>query len=74
MSTPRLSTPPYSKHLSRDQRLQVQTLRLAGYKYKYIANLLNITARQVAHAATSNQVTPKKRSSCPQTLTDAQIN
>jgi transposase len=69
-STPRA----HSQHLSRDQRLQVQTLRLAGHPYKYIANLLKITERQVAWAATSSQVTPKRRSGRPQTLTDSQTD
>jgi hypothetical protein len=50
------STP--TLHLSRDQRLQVQTLRLAGQTYTQIADLLSITYRQVAYSATSKRVTP----------------
>jgi hypothetical protein len=70
----RPSTPIYNQHLSRDQRLQVQTLRVAGHTYKYIADLFKITERQVAYAVTSNQVTPKRRSGRPQTLTNAQAD
>jgi transposase len=75
MSTRPSTLPPaHSQHLTRDQRLQVQTLRLAGHTYQYIANLLHITERQVAWAATSNQVTPKHRAGRPRTLTEAQID
>jgi transposase len=52
----------------------VQTLRLASHTYQNIANLLGITERQVAYASTSEQVTPKRRSGRPRTLTDAQVD
>ncbi|KAF2176441.1 hypothetical protein K469DRAFT_760358, partial [Zopfia rhizophila CBS 207.26] len=63
-----------TKHLTRDERLQVQTLHLAGHSIQSIAALLNFTQRQVQYAAASQRVTPKKRSGRPQTLTSAQID
>jgi hypothetical protein len=75
---PRPSTPPacsdHSQHLTRDQRLQVQTLRLAGHTHKFIADLLKITERQVGYAIASEQVTPKRREGRPRTLTEAQVD
>ena len=68
------STPTHSYHLSRDQSLQVKTLRLAGHTYQYIAKLLRITKRQVEWAATRSQVTPRHRAGRPRTLTDAQVD
>jgi transposase len=73
-TTPPVPSTPHSRHLSRDERLQVQTLRLASHTYQNIANLLGITERQVAYASTSEQVTPKRRSGRPRTLTDAQVD
>ncbi|KAF2260712.1 hypothetical protein CC78DRAFT_536196 [Lojkania enalia] len=63
-----------SAHLTRDERLQCQTLRLAGHTHKYIANLLNLTERQVGYVIASEQVTPKKRPGRPRILTDAQVD
>jgi transposase len=68
------STPPHHRYLSRDERLQVQTLRLAGHTHRFIANLLGITERQVSYAIASEQVTPKRRDGRPRTLTKAQID
>ncbi|KAF2702993.1 hypothetical protein K504DRAFT_350528, partial [Pleomassaria siparia CBS 279.74] len=51
--------------LTRDQRLQVRTLLLAGYYQDFIANLLGITRRQVSYAIASNYVTPIRRPSRP---------
>ncbi|KAF2187636.1 hypothetical protein K469DRAFT_103237 [Zopfia rhizophila CBS 207.26] len=65
---------PHTKHLTRDECLQVQTLHLAGHPIRSIAALLNFTQRQVQYAAASQRVTPKKRSGRPQTLTSAQID
>jgi hypothetical protein len=45
---------PRHKYLNRDQRLQIQTLRLAGHTYAFIASLLNFTERQVAYASPTN--------------------
>lgn len=67
-STPRLS------HLSRDQRIQVQTLRLAGHSIKNIANLLSFTERQVQYAAATERVTPKKHTGRRSQLSDAQVD
>ena len=72
MSTP--STPPQRRHLSRDERLQVQTLHLARHSQAEISRLLNISRRQVAYAIASEHVTPQKRNGRPRKLTDAQIN
>lgn len=65
---------PRHHYISRDQRLQARTLRQAGHSYTFIATQLGITERQVAYACTRNQVTPKKRTGRPKTLTDAQID
>ena len=54
---------PHSSHLLRDQRIQIQTLRLAGHSIKDIANLLSFTERQVQYAAAAERVTPKKHTS-----------
>ncbi|OAG04261.1 uncharacterized protein CC84DRAFT_1219462 [Paraphaeosphaeria sporulosa] len=72
MSPP--STPPRHRYLSRDERLQAQTLHLAGHTQTFIANLLGFSRRQVAYAIASNRVTPKKRSGRPRKLTDAQVD
>ena len=52
----------------------MQTLRLAGHTYRFIANLLGITERQVGYALASEQVTPRRREGRPQTLTEAQVD
>jgi transposase len=72
--TPTPSTPPHHRYLSRDERLQVQTLHLAGHTQTFIANLLGITRRQVSYAIASERVTPKKRHGRPSSLTDAQVD
>ena len=64
-STPRLS------HLSRDQRIQVQTLRLAGHLIKDITNLLSFTERQVQYTVTTERVTLKKHISRHSQLSNA---
>ncbi|KAF2790251.1 hypothetical protein K505DRAFT_251616 [Melanomma pulvis-pyrius CBS 109.77] len=71
MSTPSTPPPPRHRYLSRDERLQAQTLHLAGHTQTFIANLLGFSRRQVAYAITSNRVTLKKRSGRPRNLTDA---
>jgi hypothetical protein len=60
--------------LTRDQRLQVRTLRLAGHTYPFISNLLSISERQVAIVVTNERVTPRKRTGRPPTLTSEEID
>jgi transposase len=72
MSPP--STPRHTPHLSRNQRLQVQTLSLAGHDHQYIADLLKISVRQVGYAIHAKRVTPKKRTGRPRQLTNDQID
>ncbi|KAF1944317.1 hypothetical protein EJ02DRAFT_98700 [Clathrospora elynae] len=43
-------TPRHTLHLSRDQRIQVQTLSLAGHNHQHIEDLLRISVRQVGYA------------------------
>ena len=59
------STPPRHRYLTRDERLQCQTLRLAGHKQEFIADLLGFTRRQVGYALASERVTPKKHKGRP---------
>ena len=59
------STPPRHRYLTRDERLQCQTLRLAGHKQEFIADLLGFTRRQVGYALASKRVTLKKRKGRP---------
>lgn len=72
MATP--STPPHSSHLTRDERLQVQTLHMAKHSIKDICSLLKFTRRQVTYAIASDRVTPKKRTGRPPKLSDAQVD
>jgi transposase len=65
---------PRSSHLSRDQRIQIQTLRLAGHSIKDIANLLGFTERQVQYAAAAERVTPKKHTGRRPQLSNAQVD
>ncbi|KAF2276666.1 uncharacterized protein EI97DRAFT_432911 [Westerdykella ornata] len=58
MSAP--CTPPQRRHLSRDKRLQVQTLHLTWHTQTEISRLLNISRRQVAYAIASERVTSRK--------------
>ncbi|KAF1934681.1 hypothetical protein EJ02DRAFT_461008 [Clathrospora elynae] len=73
MTTPP-STPRHHRYLTCNERLQVQTLRLAGHTHKFIANLLQILERQVAYAIAQEGVTPKHRKGRPVTLSEAQVN
>ncbi|ENI05379.1 hypothetical protein COCC4DRAFT_195066 [Bipolaris maydis ATCC 48331] len=63
---------PKRKQLSRDQRLQIHTLRQARFTYKQIATQLNVTYRSVQYAL-SVPVTPQKRSGRPPALSPKQI-
>ena len=70
------STPPTRQKrqdLTRDQRLQVLTLRSAGWTYEKIANHLKITHRQVQTACQSEHPTPVKRKGRNPTLNPQQI-
>jgi transposase len=58
--------------LTRDQRLQVRTLRDIGWTYSRIASHLNCTERQIQTACTSEQTTPKKRDGRPTLLSNEQ--
>jgi transposase len=73
MAQPEPSTPRH-RYLTRDERLQVQTLRLAGHKHSFIAHLLSITERQVSYALASERVTPTKRTGRPRKLSSTQID
>lgn len=54
-STEPVSNVPKRKQLTRDQRLQIHTLRKAGHSYEFIVDFFKpdkVTFRQVAYAAT----------------------
>lgn len=68
------STPPHHRYLSRDKRLQVQTLSLASYTQNFISDFLEVTCRQVGYALASEHVTPIKRTGRPWKLNDAQAD
>ena len=53
------TTPTHQTELSRDIRLQAQTLRDIGWKYSSIAEFLKISLRQVQYACT-HRPTPQK--------------
>ena len=63
------STPPIQRFknpdLTRDERLQVQTLRNAGFSYDQIVQQLGFTYNQVGHACRAPNATLKKRSGRP---------
>ena len=61
------------RQLSRDQRLQVQTLRDHGLTYTAITKELGITLRQVQWAC-SHQVTPKRHTGQPTVLSQEQTD
>jgi transposase len=67
------STPLRTHQTTRDQRLQVQTLRDAGLTYNEIHQQLDLTFRQIQHAI-SHRVTPKKRKGRPSLLTQEEID
>ena len=73
-STPQHSSRSSSKHLTRDERIRVQTLRRIGWKHKAIALHLGITTRQVEHSLSSKRVTPKKRTGRRSQLTEEQVD
>jgi hypothetical protein len=76
-SSPLRMTPPSTPHhryLSRDERLQVQTLHMVGHSQAFISSVLGITRRQVSYFIAAKQITLKKRSSRLPKLTDAQVD
>jgi hypothetical protein len=71
--TPPTPQTPHHTYLSRDERLQAQTLRLAGHSYADISRIMGFTQRQVQHACQSDRPTPKKRIGRPNFLTEEQV-
>ncbi|KAF1936268.1 hypothetical protein EJ02DRAFT_359500, partial [Clathrospora elynae] len=59
--------------LSCDERLQIQTLQLAGYTQAFIQDLLGFSCQQIGYTIACEQVIPKKRSGWPPKLTYAQV-
>jgi transposase len=60
------------QEMSRDQRLQVQTLRTAGLSQREVSLQLNLTRDQVRYAA-SHPPTPSRRSGRPGILSQEEI-
>jgi DNA-binding transcriptional MerR regulator len=57
---------------TRDQRLQIQTLRDAGFTYNQIREQIDITLNQIQYAL-QYRITPQKRSGRPPFLTPEEI-
>ena len=69
MSTPASPTTPRSRsQLSRDQRVQIYTLRGLGFTHLAIGNQLGITERRVQYDLARQCLTPKKRNGRPHAL------
>ncbi len=64
---------PHTRHSTRDERLQVQTLRNAGLNYSQIRAQLGLTLHQIAYAV-QHRITPKKRKGRPTILTQQEID
>ena len=62
---------PKKQQLTRDQRVQIQTLREIGWTYKQIANHVHVTLRQVQVACIGPR-TPQKRRGRPPIITEEQ--
>jgi hypothetical protein len=58
---------------TRDERLQVQTLRRAGLSYSQIQEQLSLTPHQIAYAV-NHPTTPKKRKGRPSMLSQEEID
>ena len=71
---PSPSIPHHTKHLSRDQRLQIQTLRKVGFKLKEINEALGFSFYQIQNACRASRPTPKKRSGRPPVLDHEQVD
>lgn len=72
-------TPKSCRHcvpdLTRDERLQVKTLRAAGFTLREIESLLKITPNQAQYAAFhAHPVTPRKKTGRPPLLTKEQAD
>jgi ketohexokinase/beta-glucosidase len=63
-----------STHLTRDQRLQIQTLRDIKWTHKAIATHLNVTERQVEYSLSQEHVTPKKKTGRKSTLSERDVD
>ncbi|RPA78956.1 hypothetical protein BJ508DRAFT_200594, partial [Ascobolus immersus RN42] len=61
------------RHLSRDLRMQVHTLRSIGWTHKEIANKLKCSVSQVQYTLTG-PVTPKKRKGRPGKLSEDRVD
>ena len=62
------STPKKQSDLTRDQRIQVTTLREIGWSYEQIAKHLGITIRQVQYSCTAGRPTPQKKNCGPRSI------
>ena len=60
-------------HLSRDERLQVLTLRSKNLSYNQIAVRLGITKNQVHYTIDQGHPTPKKKTGRPPLLDEDQV-
>lgn len=65
-------TTPKRRKLTRDQRLQIITLRGVGITYANIANHLHVTERAVQYTLEAGHPTPSKSSGRPLKLNVAQ--
>jgi transposase len=70
---PQIPPSASTSYSTRDQRLQIQTLRDIGLTYRQIHEQLGLTHRQIRYAI-SHRVTPKKRSGRPSILTQEEVN
>nr|AEH41521.1 hypothetical protein [Endocarpon pusillum] len=72
-SLPPSPPPSTANETTRDQRIQVHTLRNIGFTYKQIHQQLGLTYDQVQYAV-NHQVTLQKRKGRPSKLTLEDIN
>ncbi|RPA78957.1 hypothetical protein BJ508DRAFT_308856 [Ascobolus immersus RN42] len=70
---PRTPQHQNGRHLSRDLRMQVHTLRSIGWTHKEIANKLKCSVSQVQYTLTG-PVTPKKRKGRPGKLSEDRVD
>ncbi|KAB8073119.1 hypothetical protein BDV29DRAFT_141618 [Aspergillus leporis] len=67
------STPPHFQ-LTRDERLQILTLRSLNMKYEDIAKHSGVSIRQVQLACKAGHPTPSERSGRPLAMKDEEID
>ncbi len=67
-------TTPTRRHLNRDERLRIQTLRDVGFKYNQIYDALGYSYKQIQRACLASRPTPKKRSGRPPVLSEEQVD